>query len=801
MVLMQEFERKLNSYLQGTFIQDMEGANRRQIYEALIQTTKEILAKKRYEFFNATRHSESKVLYYMSMEFLVGRSLKNNLFNLKLEDEVRAYLAKYNFDLDEIYEIEPDAGLGNGGLGRLASCYMDALTTQNYPMFGFSILYEYGIFKQTIQNGWQVELPDEWLDLGKFTLLERSDEEVEIRFYGTTKEQWTDKGLKILHSDYHTVIAEPYDLLISGYDSPAVNTLRLWSAKSKGGFNMPLFSQGEYSKSSEAEAIATSISKVLYPADDNLEGKELRVKQQYFFVSASLQQIVKKHYAHYHTLDNLHEKAAIHINDTHPSLCIPELMRILMDEYEYQWDQAWEITTKTCAYTNHTIMSEALEKWSIDLIRRILPRIFTILMEINNRFIYEKSKMAGSDMNQMAVIHNDVIRMANLCIIGSHSVNGVSKLHSDIIKNETFSAFDRIYPNKFTNVTNGIAHRRWLLQANPELSSYLKELIGEGFIYDLNELKKLENYQNDETVLSNLAKIKEQKKQQLAAIVKERNGIVLDTQSIFDVQVKRLHEYKRQLLNALHITYLYRKIVEEDMKIVPRTFLFGAKASAGYYMAKQIIRYICALADTVNRDERAREQLKIVFLEDYNVSLAEKIIPSADISEQISQAGKEASGTGNMKFMLNGAVTLGTMDGANVEIYEQIGEDNIFIFGMNAEEVLDLEKRNYRSSEYYRNEEEIKEVIDFIKAGRVGSEEFVDMINYLLQSDPYMNLADFRSYVSTQQKVAKTYLNKSDFYKMSLFNIANSGIFSADRSTKEYAENIWELRAVQLNKG
>lgn len=800
MMLMEQFEKGLNRYLQRTFVQNMEGANKRQIYEALIQTTKEVLAQKRYEFVNAAKKSESKVLYYMSMEFLVGRSLKNNLFNLKLEEEVRSYLAKYHFDLDEIYEMEPDAGLGNGGLGRLASCYMDALTTQNYPMFGFSILYEYGIFKQTIQNGWQVELPDEWLDLGKFTLLERSDEEVEIRFYGNTKEQWTDRGLKVLHSDYHTVIAEPYDLLISGYDSSAVNTLRLWSAKSKGGFNMPLFSQGEYSKSSEAEAIATSISKVLYPADDNLEGKELRIKQQYFFVSASLQQIVKKHYEHYRTLDNLHEKAAIHINDTHPSLCIPELMRILMDEYEYQWDQAWEITTKTCAYTNHTIMSEALEKWSVELIRRILPRVFTILMEINNRFIYEKSRIAGSDMNQMAVIHNDVVRMANLCIVGSHSVNGVSRLHSDIIKHETFSAFDRTYPNKFTNVTNGIAHRRWLLQANPELSAYVKELIGDRFIYDLNHLEKLLAYQNDETVLLELGKIKEKKKEQLARIVKERSGIILDTKSIFDVQVKRLHEYKRQLLNALHITNLYRRIIEEDLKLVPRTFLFAAKASAGYYMAKQIIRYICALADTINRDERARDRLKIVFMEDYNVSLAENIIPSADISEQISQAGKEASGTGNMKFMLNGAVTLGTMDGANVEIYEQVGEDNIFLFGMNAEEVLELEKQNYRSSEYYRNDEDIRAMIDFIKAGKIAGEEFVDMVNYLLHSDPYMNLADFKSYVSAQERVGETYVDKSKFHRMSLVNIAKSGIFSADRATKEYADHIWDLQSVTLSK-
>lgn len=792
-----QLKEGLNEYLQCSFAVDLDTANRRQIYEALLETVKKILAKDRYVFQKKVQEEEKKMVYYMSMEFLMGRSLKNNLFNLGLEKDTRNYLENHNVNLDDIYEMEPDAGLGNGGLGRLAACYLDALTTQNYPVTGFSILYEFGIFKQKIQDGWQMELPDEWLDMGEYTLLPRADEEVEVRFYGNTKEQWTDKGLKILHTNYYTVVAKPYDLLISGYQSKAVNTLRLWSAKAKTGFDMPLFSRGEYSKSSEGEAIAESISKVLYPADDNIEGKKLRIKQQYFFVSASLQQILKMHFEKYHTLDNLAKKAAIHINDTHPSLCIPELMRILMDEYEYQWDQAWDITVNTCAYTNHTIMSEALEKWSADLIHHILPRIYTIIQEINNRFIYERGQSAGSDMNKMSVIHNDTIRMANLCMIGSHSVNGVSKLHSDIIKQETFAAFDKIYPGKFTNVTNGIAPRRWLAEANPELTNYLTAVIGDGFLKDLSQLSKLNGYRDNEEVLKKLLEMKRQKKIQLAEFLQKQNNLVINPDSIFDVQVKRLHEYKRQLLNALHITYLYRKIKEEGMQITPRTFIFGAKASAGYYMAKQIISYICSLSELIEKDSQTAPFIKVVFIEDYKVTLAEKIIPAAEISEQISQAGKEASGTGNMKFMLNGAVTLGTMDGANVEIYEQVGADNILIFGMSKEQVNQLAAEGYESIKYYREKEEIKKTIDFIRTTRMGGKEFIDIVNYLLHSDPYMNLADFESYVQKQHEVQEVYKNSRHFAQMMLSNIANAGIFSADRSTREYADRIWKIKPVE----
>ena len=734
----------------------------------------------------------------MSMEFLVGRTLRNNLFNLGIEKEAKEFLSEYDFSLDEIYNMEPDPGLGNGGLGRLAACYLDALTSNEYPVTGFSILYEYGIFKQVITNGWQQEFPDQWLDLGKYGLVYRNDEEVEVRFGGELEQVMTDTGLKVNHKNYTSIQAEPYDLLISGYDSSAVNTLRLWEAKAKTGFNMKLFERGEYSKSSEAEAIASSISKLLYPADVTNEGKELRIKQQYFFISASLQQLVKNHYHEFGTLENFSEHVALHINDTHPAMGVAELMRLLVDEYGYDWDKAWSITTKTFAYTNHTIMAEALEKWPVSLFQPILPRIYSIIEEINKRFcawVIEQGK--EYTLRDTAIIYDDMIKMANLSIVGSHYVNGVSKLHSDILVRDTFKAFNDLYPGKFGNVTNGIAHRRWLGQANPELASYLEKLIGDDFIKDLSTISKLNAYKDDEKVLKDLQAIKLTKKEQLADFIKETLAISVNPHSIFDVQVKRLHEYKRQLLNALHIVYLYHEIKYNGLRPTPRTFIFAAKASSGYQMAKNIIKFIHSISQMIESDELVREYIKVVFIPDYKVTLAEIILPAADVSEQISQAGKEASGTGNMKLMLNGAITLGTMDGANVEIYEAVGEDNIVIFGLETEEVEALYAKGYKPWEYYNNSPKIKTVLDFIRTMTVGGMNFNFIVDYLLTQDHYMCLADFDSYVKAQERIEKDYNDSSKWMKMSLANIANSGIFSADRSVEEYAKDIWHIKRVQ----
>ena len=649
-----------------------------------------------------------------------------------------------------------------------------------------------------ITNGWQQEFPDQWLDLGKYGLVYRNDEEVEVRFGGELEQVMTDTGLKVNHKNYTSIQAEPYDLLISGYESSAVNTLRLWEAKAKTGFNMKLFERGEYTKSSEAEAIASSISKLLYPADVTNEGKELRIKQQYFFISASLQQLVKNHYREFGTLENFSEHVALHINDTHPAMGVAELMRLLVDEYGYGWDKAWNITTKTFAYTNHTIMAEALEKWPVSLFQPILPRIYSIIEEINRRFclwVMEQGKQYT--LRDTAIIYDDMIKMANLSIVGSHYVNGVSKLHSDILVRDTFKAFNDLYPGKFGNVTNGIAHRRWLGQANPELATYLEKLIGDDFIKDLSGISKLNAYKDDEKVLKDLQAIKLTKKEQLATYIKETLAISVNPHSIFDVQVKRLHEYKRQLLNALHIVYLYHEIKYNGLRPTPRTFIFAAKASSGYQMAKNIIKFIHSISQMIESDELVREYIKVVFIPDYKVTLAEIILPAADVSEQISQAGKEASGTGNMKLMLNGAVTLGTMDGANVEIYEAVGEDNIVIFGLETEEVEALYAKGYKPWEYYNNSPKIKTVLDFIRTMTVGGMNFNFIVDYLLTQDHYMCLADFDSYVEAQERIEKDFNDSSKWMKMSLANIANAGIFSADRSVKEYAKDIWHIKPVQ----
>lgn len=774
-------------------------ATKQQVYQTLCMVVRDILADKNTAFKKKTSKNEDKQVFYMSMEFLVGTSLRNNLCNLQIEKNFRDALNSINVNIDEIYAIEPDAGLGNGGLGRLASCYMDSLTSLGIPATGYSIRYEFGIFKQKIIDGWQMEFPDDWLGLGDVWLKGRTDEAVEVRFGGRVNEWIDESGYHADHVDYNVILAVPYDMLISGYDTDAVNKLVLWSAKSPKRFDMTAFSRGDYAKAIEDNTKAEVISKVLYPADDHIEGKILRIKQQYFFVSASLQTIARKHFAKYGTLDNLADKVSIHINDTHPALCVPELMRVLMDDYNYGWDDAWEITCKTLSYTNHTVMSEALERWSEGMFREQLPRIYQIVAEINRRLLVSLNNIYPGDnakIEYMAVIANGEVRMANLCLAACHTVNGVSKLHSEILKQSIFRDYYNIEPEKFTNVTNGIAYRRWLCQSNPLLTDFLKETIGDGFTKDSKELEKLLKYKGDKNVLDRLFEIKHKNKERLADYILSANGIKVDPSSIFDVQVKRLHEYKRQLLNVLQILHMYRTIKENpNADYEPRTFIFAAKASAGYFMAKQIIRLICALSNTINSDPAVRDKLKVVFIEDYRVSLAEIIIPAANISEQISIAGKEASGTGNMKFMINGAVTLGTLDGANVEISEQVGEDNIFLFGLKAHEVEELWRQGYSPLDYMNANAELKAVIDMLTSNVLGA-RFDDVAKSLLTNafgtaDAYMTLADFDSYVKAQERVNATYKDKYKFADMSLVNTAKSGIFSSDRSIAEYAKNIW----------
>ncbi len=789
-----ELKNDIIKTLKTDFGYDAEKATIRQVYGAVLTVVQQKLLDKRSAYLDQLKRSNQKRIYYMSMEFLVGRSLLNNLYNLSMVDEMREAVAQMGFDLDELCEMEPDAGLGNGGLGRLAACYLDAATTLEYPITGFSIRYEFGLFKQKIVDGWQMEYPDNWLEMGGYWLVPRRDEAKEIHFDGEVKEEWGEKGHKISHMNYYTVRAVPYDLLISGKDTSAVNSLRLWSAESVDSFDMGIFARGEHVKSMENANRAEAISKVLYPADDHIEGKRLRLKQQYFFVSASLQNIIQIHLRTNPTLDNLPEKAVIHINDTHPALCVPELMRLLVDDYGYEWDKAWDITCRTLAYTNHTIMSEALEKWDVNLFKHHLPRVYSICEEINRRFcsyVYQNFPKKSAAIQNMAAIANNQVRMANLCMIACFSVNGVSKLHSDILKEDLFRDYNEIFPTKITNVTNGITARRWLCQGNPELSALITELIGGDFQKNLMQLQKLNAYRDDDAVLKRLAEIKLHNKQRLAAYIAAHNGIRVDPNSIFDIQVKRLHEYKRQLMNALLILHLYLEIKQRGRTIEPRTFIFGAKASPGYYMAKEIIRFICCLGEMINRDASLNGMLKVIFLENYRVSLAEIIYPAAEISEQISQAGKEASGTGNMKMMLNGAITLGTMDGANVEIYDAVGNDNIFIFGMNTAEVIQCRKNGYNPWNVYSQNGYIREVLDFIQRGGIDNKNFDSIVNYLLHNDQYMSLADFDSYRLCQQKVNDAYRDQTTWNQMSLCNIAESGIFSADRSIQDYIDRIW----------
>ncbi len=771
-----------------------------QFYKAVVMAVRDILLEKRNKYHQTVKKAKAKRVYYLCMEFLLGRSLKNNVFNLGIERSLNEALASFGTSLEELYEMEPDAGLGNGGLGRLAACFMDALASGDYPAMGYSIRYEYGLFKQKIVDGWQTELPDIWLPGGEVWLTQRADKTFTVKFDGHIREVWKEGGMQIEYFDYQEIEAVPYDMMISGYGSEAVSVLRLWTAQNKHKFDMRSFSQGDYMRSMQADNEAELISKVLYPSDNHFEGKSLRLKQQYFLVSASLQNILSEHLHRYGTLDTLPDKAAIHINDTHPALAVPELMRLLMDEHGYSWESAWDIVHRTIAYTNHTVMSEALECWNEDLIERRLPRIYAIIKEINRRFSADMWQRYPGDWNRierMSVMSHGQIRMANLSVIGSHKVNGVSALHSDIIKNSIFKDFYEVTPEKFTNVTNGIAYRRWLCQSNPELSALISSAIGDGFKKDASQLSRLTAFTGDKNFLTDLNAVKATKKKQFAEYVLKRTGQVIDPDTVFDVQAKRLHEYKRQLLNAMNIISRYAELKDDpSAPCTPTTFIFAAKAAPGYYMAKEIIKLICFIAEDVAKDPVLRQKLNVIYLEDYSVTMAEKLMPAAEVSEQISTAGKEASGTGNMKFMINGALTVGTLDGANVEMKEAVGDDNIFIFGLTAAEVGYIWKHGYHSTAYYNDNVKLRRVIEMMKKGFNG-ESFENLVNYLLTAspvaDPYMCMADFGAYQDIHAAVDAAYADRLRWAKMSLCNIAGSGRFSADRAIEQYAREIWGL--------
>ena len=773
-----------------------ENATYEQFYKAIAMILRDMMGQGRAELSSKADKEGKKRVYYLSMEFLMGRSLKNSLYNLNLTNVFDNVLSDYGIKLENLYDCEPDAGLGNGGLGRLAACYLDALATQGYPSRGYSILYEYGIFRQKLIEGRQTELPDNWLPGGDVWLVPRESSSVEVVFEGNLKESWEGQYHHVEIENGNVIQAVPYDMFVAGKDGKGISVLRLWSAKAPE-FDMKLFNQGDYMRSMERQAMAEVISKVLYPMDNHPEGKSLRLRQQYFLVSASVQDIIRHHLRVYGTVDNLPEKVAVHINDTHPTMAIPELMRILLDECGYGWDDAWNLVKNTVAYTNHTVMSEALECWSEELVKRLIPRIYEIIKEIDNRFrayVWESTHDADY-VERTAIISGGAVRMANLCVAACHSVNGVSALHSKILVDSLFKDFYKLTPDKFTNVTNGIAHRRWLCQSNPELTAYLKELLGnDKFVYDAECLSKLMDYKNDKAVLKRLGEIKLKNKETFASHIYKTTGIELDVNSIFDVQVKRLHEYKRQHLNALSIVADYLEIKDNpNGEFVPHTFIFGAKAAPGYFMAQQIISFILALADLINNDPDVRGRIKILFVEDYNVTNAERLMPAADVSEQISLAGKEASGTGNMKLMVNGALTLGTLDGANVEIHDAVGDDNMFLFGMTAQEVVSLKNSGYNPQSFISNNAELRRVLDFISGG-IGGKDFTTISGSIAHYDPFMVLADFADYRRAQKKMRETFVNKEKWNKMSLVNIALSGRFSADRAINEYAEHIWNAQ-------
>ena len=772
-----------------------------EMMKACAMVLRDIMAERGVQTRENTTREEKRKVHYLSLEFLMGRSLMKNAFNLELLGALNEAIDELGFKAADIFEMEPDAGLGNGGLGRLAACYLDSMTTLEIPAAGYSICYELGIFKQKIVEGQQVELPDDWMQLGDAWLLPKLQEAEEVHFGGTVRTRWDNGHLMVVHEDYTRVLAVPCDMEIAGYDTDHVNTLRLWQARSPKPIDMKLFSQGQYLHAAEERAMADAISQVLYPEDNHYEGKSLRLKQQYFFVSATIQSIVRKHIQQYGTVKNFHEKNVIQINDTHPTLVIPELMRILVDDAGMDWDEAWHIVTHCVAYTNHTVMAEALEVWPQQLFETLLPRVWQILQEIARRwqqqvedFYHDPAKTA-----KLAIIWDGGVRMANLCIAGSMAVNGVSALHSEILRKDLFKDACQMQPDKFKNVTNGIDHRRWVSQINPGLDSLIRDLTGgDGYLTHPMELKKLEQYVGDTSVLARLDDIKKANKQAFADFAKKQQGVVLNTDAIFDVQVKRLHEYKRQLLNVLQIIYLYQRLQDDpDLSIPPQTFLFGAKAAPGYAVAKRIIHLINSLADQVNSDPLCRDRLQVVFLENYRVSLAEMLMPASEVSQQISTAGKEASGTGNMKFMINGALTVGTLDGANVEMHELLGDENMFLFGLKADEVEYL-RHTYDPQLLYQRDPVLRRAVDTLKTGFRDSVTYEDIWQRLLTdtdgpADQYMVLADFAAYCDAESRMRHTYEDRNRWNAMSLTNIARSGVFAADRAIAQYADTIWHV--------
>ena len=809
------FKKSVKDNVKFLYRKTIEEATQEQIFQAVSYSVKDVIIDNWLATQKAYDEQDPKIVYYMSMEFLMGRALGNNLINLCAYGEVKEALEELGFDLNCIEDQEPDPALGNGGLGRLAACFLDSLATLNYAAYGCGIRYHYGMFKQKIQNGYQIEVPDNWLKNGYPFELRRPEYAKEVHFGGYVRVEYDPEkgGSKFIHEGYQAVKAIPYDMPITGYDNDVVNTLRIWDAEPIVDFELDSFDKGDYKKAVEQENLARNIVEVLYPNDNHYAGKELRLKQQYFFVSASLQAAIAKYKKKHGDIHKLYEKVTFQMNDTHPTVAVAELMRILMDEEGLGWDEAWEVTTKSVAYTNHTIMSEALEKWPIELFSRLLPRVYQIIEEINRRFILEiQAKYPGNyeKIKKMAIIYDGQVKMAHLAIAAGYSVNGVARLHTEILKNQELKDFYEMMPKKFNNKTNGITQRRFLLHANPLLADWITEHIGPDWITDLPQLKKLAVYADDDKALQEFMNIKFKNKERLAKYILEHNGVEVDPHSIFDVQVKRLHEYKRQLLNILHVIYLYNQIkMHPEMEFYPRTFIFGAKASAGYATAKKIIKLINSVADVVNNDASINGKIKVVFIENYRVSNAEWIFAAADVSEQISTASKEASGTGNMKFMLNGAPTLGTMDGANVEIVEEVGAENAFIFGLSSDEVINYENNGgYDPNVIYNTDEEIRQVLMQLINGTFSNdtELFRDLYDSLLntkntdRADRYFILADFRSYADAQKRVEVAYKDEKGWAKKALLNTACSGKFTSDRTIQEYVDDIWHLDKVIVRK-
>ena len=802
----EEFKKAVKENVKMLYRKTIDEATQQQIFQAVSLAVKDVIidnwlaTQKQYE------KDDPKIVYYMSMEFLMGRALGNNMINLLCYDDVRETLEELGLDLNLIEDQEPDAALGNGGLGRLAACFLDSLATLGYPAYGCGIRYRYGMFKQKIENGYQVEVPDNWLKYGNPFEIKRDEYAVEVKFGGYVDVEMHNGRQKFVQKGYQSVRAVPYDMPIVGYGNHIVNTLRIWDAEAINNFNLDSFDKGEYQKAVEQENLARTICEVLYPNDNHMAGKELRLKQQYFFISASVQRAIAKYKETHDDIRKFHEKVTFQLNDTHPTVAVAELMRILVDEEGLEWDEAWEITRKTCAYTNHTIMAEALEKWPIELFSRLLPRVYQIVEEINRRFVIEiQNKYPGDQekIRKMAILYDGQVRMAHLAIAGSYSVNGVARLHTDILKKRELKDFYEMMPEKFNNKTNGITQRRFLLHGNPLLASWVTDKIGDDWITNLDHLKHLKVYVDDEKCQQEFMNIKYQNKVRLAKYIKEHNGIDVDPRSIFDCQVKRLHEYKRQLMNILHVMYLYNEIkAHPDMDIVPRTFIFGAKAAAGYYTAKLTIKLINAVADKINNDPSINGKIKVVFIEDYRVSNAELIFAAADVSEQISTASKEASGTGNMKFMLNGALTLGTMDGANVEIVEEVGKENAFIFGLSADQVMEYEKNgNYNPRDVYNNNQDVRQVLTQLVNGFYSPENpelFRALYDALLEKDTYFTLLDFDSYKEAHNRIDAAYRDEEHWARTAMLQTASAGKFSSDRTIEEYAKEMWHLEKVTL---